>query len=273
MPERIKDQHKIHSEKLEGLTENTLNFYNELSSYYPDVRITSGKRSASQKVGKHSSHSHHNTGSAIDIGSENYEVYNFLMNTKEGLGLLNKYNFGAYDETNPDNLKKTGGTAIHVHLGQDKKLVQIASERFQNFDKGIQPVYAFITPEEKRNSDFHVSPVVGQPTSQPQTQNISQVESFQLDSAQVAPSFINVESFQRDIDKEQVKEQKIQMSSARQNIEAKKAEQEALLKMFDQISYLPPKQPAPQRQNNIPEIQLPDVQTALPNLPNLFSFQ
>lgn len=276
MPEdkqRIKDAHREHNEKLEGLTENTLAFYNELSTYFPDIRVTSGKRSASQKVGKHSNHSHHNTGNALDIGAENYQVYNFLMNDRRGLELLNKYGMGAYDETNPENLKKTGGTGPHVHLGSDSQLVKVAKQRLQNFDK-ITPVYAYIDKEHKTPEVTAPQSSTQQLSQQYLDQYSQQYTPIQIESAVVTPVSFDIQSFQEDVEKEKIKEQKIEESPARQRLEEKRNERDAILGAFNQVQYdVPTAQNNGQEQAfNISEIEFMPVQESLPGLPNIFAF-
>lgn len=118
--ERIKDKAKYTMGYYEGLAPDLKNFYDEyfdLTGNY--LTLTSGRRKAEDGVSKYSKISKHNTGEAFDFSASNVDDYNYLMNTKDGLGLLSKYNLGILDETTKEALEKTGGTGAHYHLGKD----------------------------------------------------------------------------------------------------------------------------------------------------------
>lgn len=112
----------------EGLKENMVGFTNELTKVFPDLKITSGfRKKAFTKQGNVSRHA---LGEAIDIEARQ-DVYDYLWNTKDGITLVNKYNLGILDETNPETLKKTGGTGVHYHIGADSTLVPKAQQRYK----------------------------------------------------------------------------------------------------------------------------------------------
>lgn len=100
---------------LRNLRPNVVNFYNELRSYVPDATITSGYRAnARTKQGRLS---RHGKGEAIDL-RYNKNLQKFLYST-EGDTLMRKYQLGMFDETIPSNLKLTGGSGPHFHIGMD----------------------------------------------------------------------------------------------------------------------------------------------------------
>lgn len=112
----------------EGLKENMVGFTNELTKVFPDLKITSGfRKKAFTKQGNVSRHA---LGEAIDIEARQ-DVYDYLWNTKDGITLVDKYNLGILDETNPETLKKTGGTGVHYHIGADSTLVPKAQQRYK----------------------------------------------------------------------------------------------------------------------------------------------
>lgn len=98
--------------------------------------LTSGRRQASDGVGKYSKVSHHNTGNAFDIKGLHTDDYYYLMNTKEGLSLMSEFGLGIIDETDPEMLKKTGGTGAHFHIGRDSKYVNQVRERLSTLSRG-----------------------------------------------------------------------------------------------------------------------------------------
>jgi hypothetical protein len=79
-----------------------------------DYVLTDAYRERTAKYG--SSTSTHFEGGAIDL-RVNPKVYNFLMNDKEGLKLMDKAGLGLYDESDPRNMRVA--TAKHFHLGSD----------------------------------------------------------------------------------------------------------------------------------------------------------
>ena len=158
MPEeRVKDRIKYAKEHYEGLSNDLKGFYDE---YYTVtgkyLNLTSGKREASSKVGKNSNTSKHNTGDAFDMSAIHTNDYRFLMNTTEGLNLLSKYNLGIIDETDPEELKKTQGTAPHFHIGKDSFYAKQAKDRYNKILTGesLDEIVAYkdrqnVTPVDK----------------------------------------------------------------------------------------------------------------------------
>lgn len=109
---RVKDNGTI----VQGLAPNMQTFAQAIEEKFPNVVYTSGKREASQRVGKNYKHSHHNTGNALDISGRNPEVYAYLTKDPEGIALMKRYGLEAIDETNPETMKKTGATGPHYHI-------------------------------------------------------------------------------------------------------------------------------------------------------------
>lgn len=138
MPEeRVKDRIKYAGAYYEGLSPGLKGFYDDyysLTGKY--LQITSGRRKASSKIGKSSKISKHNTGDAIDISATHSDDYRFLMNSKEGLDLLAKYGLGIIDETDPDELEKTGGTGAHFHIGKDSFYAKQTKDRYNKILQG-----------------------------------------------------------------------------------------------------------------------------------------
>ena len=111
----------------EGMHKDLIAFKKDLAVKFPGLRYTSGFRpGATTKSGNSS---RHGKGEAWDI-ENNPEVYEYLYNTVEGAGMLNKYGLGILDETNPTTMKKTGATGKHFHIGKDSTLVAAALARF-----------------------------------------------------------------------------------------------------------------------------------------------
>lgn len=115
-----------------NLSSNLQGFLSEFKAKYPNVQVTSGYRP--RAFTKQGALSRHAKGEAIDIAPDQ-EAYNYLWNTEEGLGLLNKYGLGVLDETSKEMLEKTGGTGAHYHVGSDSTLVPKARERYNEFLK------------------------------------------------------------------------------------------------------------------------------------------
>lgn len=131
---RVKDVQRLYEKHYNGLSPNMQNFLVEYTTTTGRVLdLTSGKRGATG-AGKLGKHSHHFTGDAIDISEKNIEDYSYLMNTKEGLSLLSRYNLGVIDETDPETMKKTGATGAHFHIGKDTNYAKLVRERLRNFD-------------------------------------------------------------------------------------------------------------------------------------------
>ena len=142
---RVKDNHEGHNHIVESLSPEMQAFNAELAQKFPKIRYTSGKRSASQNVGKYSKVSHHNTGNAFDIGAEHKDVYEFLNNTEEGLSMLTKYGLGIIDETDPEMMKKTGATGKHYHIGKDSKFAKMAQDKLKTVPKIEKPKESEVT--------------------------------------------------------------------------------------------------------------------------------
>lgn len=119
---RLKDYNSIFTGvNWEGVDNDIIGFRNELYELFPDkVKVTSAKRYGNN-VGKSGNKSRHNKGQALDLGYDK-DIQKFLY-TAKGDALLRKYNLGFLDESLEHNLKKTGGTGAHFHIGKDSTLV------------------------------------------------------------------------------------------------------------------------------------------------------
>ena len=119
---RLKDYNSIFTGvNWEGVDNDIIGFRNELYDLFPDkVKATSAKRYGNN-VGKAGNRSRHNKGQALDLGFDK-DIQKFLY-TAKGDALLRKYNLGFLDESLEHNLKKTGGTGAHFHIGKDSTLV------------------------------------------------------------------------------------------------------------------------------------------------------
>ena len=136
---RVKDEHHDHVDKKWQLSEEMNEFTAKLTEKFPELRITSGKREGSGK-------SHHHTGDAIDIGKEHANVYDYLMNTKEGLSLMGQFGLGVIDETDPVMMAKTGATGPHFHIGKDTHYASQTNARLNRFDE----YYTFPSREDAK---------------------------------------------------------------------------------------------------------------------------
>lgn len=215
MPERVKDKTQA-QEALKNTQPSIRMFYNELSEYFPGVVVTSGKRTPEDNVGKNHNHSHHNTGNAIDISHKHTDVYAFLQNDRRGLELLNKYQLGIIDETNPETMKKTGATGPHFHIGPDSVYRQKAQDRLKNFDS-INPDFAYIDTEHRLpdvsneqpfDPDYSVSNFTIMSPEMPGGVQASQIE----------------KELRKEVDKEEIKTVKIDNSDARKMLEEARIE-------------------------------------------------
>ena len=119
---RLKDYNSIFTGvNWEGVDNDIIGFRNELYELFPDkVKVTSAKRYGNN-VGKAGNKSRHNRGQAFDLGFDK-DIQKFLY-TAKGDALLRKYNLGFLDESLEHNLKKTGGTGAHFHIGKDSTLI------------------------------------------------------------------------------------------------------------------------------------------------------
>lgn len=251
---RLKDEHKGHNHILEGLSPDMLAFNEELSKVFPKIRYTSGKRSASQKVGNYSKVSHHNTGNALDMGAEHQDVYNYLMNTKEGLQLLAKYELGVIDETDPETMKKTGATGKHYHIGKDSHYAKQVKQKLEGD-----------VPEYQSTKEFRMST----PT---------QIEIMDGDG-NAHLTYLKPEDLQKEVDRAKEKEEKQQETKTvdpnAQSVENKKQIKQAFLEEISNTKkvedYLPQEDEEEDMGIPISEIELPEIVTSLPNMPNIFS--
>ena len=120
---------EIYKQYYAGLSSNMKGFLDEAyNSLGIQFNITSGKREPKGRF------SHHHKGDAIDFDANQFEHYNKLYNTKEGLTLLSKYNLGIIDETDPRMLAKTKGTGAHFHIGMDANFYKKVKERVNTTD-------------------------------------------------------------------------------------------------------------------------------------------
>ena len=127
---RLKDLSEQQKKIRDGLSSNTLNFLDEAEQFYGSrLRLTSGKREASQKIGSHSTTSKHNTGDAFDIGAEHDDFYYHMLNTSQGLEIMTRHGFGTIDETDPVIKAKNKATGDHFHFGMDSYYAKQAKER------------------------------------------------------------------------------------------------------------------------------------------------
>lgn len=125
---RVKDEHHDHEHKKWQLSEEMGEFTSRLTDMFPELRITSGRRDGDGS-------SHHHTGDALDIGKEHTDVYDYLMNTQDGLTLMGEFGLGVIDETDPAMMVKTGATGPHFHIGRDDHYASQAQQRLNTFDE------------------------------------------------------------------------------------------------------------------------------------------
>lgn len=102
-----------------GADPDIIGFRDELAKKFPQLKVTSAVRTGSG-VGKSGATSRHNRGQALDLEADP-DIQKFLY-TAEGDALLRKYKLGFLDETLEHNLKATGGTGPHLHIGKDSTL-------------------------------------------------------------------------------------------------------------------------------------------------------
>lgn len=254
---RVKDTEPVHNHILEGLSPEMVAFHKELEQKFPSIRYTSGKRTASQKIGKNAGHSHHETGNALDFAADHKDVYEYLNNTTEGLALLKKYGFGIIDETDPETMAKTGATGKHYHIGKDSHYVAQAKTKYASLSQG------------------EATGVYSKESGMPANMLAKPVE-FTLMSSE-GPKTVSVlpEDFENELEKIKVIEQKVQDNQAMLAIEARK---ESRKKFFEAvganstiISYYPD-----QEEESIPNTQdytpiETNVQASLENMPSIFS--
>lgn len=136
---RLKDLSEQQKKIREGLSSNTLSFLDEAEQFYGSrLRLTSGKREASQKIGSHNTTSKHNTGDAFDIGAEHDDFYYRMLNSPQGLEIMTRYNFGAIDETDLVIKAKNKATGDHFHFGTDSYYAKQAKDRNSIINAGVE---------------------------------------------------------------------------------------------------------------------------------------
>lgn len=217
----------------------------EKTSRYP--RFTSGKRTPEQKVGHAHATSKHNEGKAIDIAAD-YEMFNILYNTPDGLGLLNRYNLGVLDETSKAAMNKTGATGPHYHIGVDPALVNRASQRYNTY-KETGNLQMIGLDRDITDTEFKIYA--------PATQQLE-------------------EDIAVEIEKEKKKEEKEEKSESRKKVSPNKEKS-----FFADIKLEQQKQEKYEPFQDTPQTKVQDilsdyssissdVQTKLPNIPSLF---
>lgn len=154
----------VESYQKDPIHEDIRMFEMELKKKFPDLVVTSGYRPNAKTAQGHPSR--HSKGEAIDL-RYNPEIRDYLWNTKEGVGLLNKYQLGFLDESDPETLKRTKGSAPHFHIGRDSTLVPKTKQRYQelwgqDYAEQLQPnINSEPTNFEENNtfSTFETQPV------------------------------------------------------------------------------------------------------------------
>ena len=146
-----------------GLQPDLVGFYNSLLTHVPNARLTSGKRSASQGIGKASKTSRHNTGEAVDL-APTPELAAFIR-SPQGTALMRQYRVGYLDETTKEALAKSGGTGAHFHIGKDSALVarvagmppQVQQRQVQPQQRVAQPVAPVYDPFAEAQALYSLS--------------------------------------------------------------------------------------------------------------------
>lgn len=103
----------------DGADPDVIAFRDELAKRFPQLKVTSAVRTGNG-VGKSGAGSRHNRGQALDLGDDP-EIKKFLY-SKEGDKILRNHKLGFLDETLEHNMKKTGATGPHLHIGKDSTL-------------------------------------------------------------------------------------------------------------------------------------------------------
>jgi hypothetical protein len=280
---RAKDQHANHARYERGLSDDMKSFLSQLYSVqegkFEGIRLTSGLRQ--KKEGQ--KHSHHHTGDAVDIAARGeggvlgQELYEYLLNTEEGLNLMDAYGLGIIDETDPETMKKYGSTGPHFHIGKDPYYSNITKDRIGQFASGN---LILVKSYYSQHSDFDYSNT--QQSYDNLVTNISSPEPFNIMYGEAERSFIqDVKNEQKKSDD---KEEKISKSDARKEIEKKKQEKrqaEAKRKsaFIDALTKInaPEKAPKPRKEPQYKESRftpiLPDAKMgALPSIFRLPNF-
>ena len=284
---RVKDVNQEHNDITHGLSDNTKSFYTELSTLFPELRVTSGKRDTSPS----GNFSHHHNGDALDIGPEHTDVYEYLNNTPEGLDLMNRHGLGILDETDPRNMKKTSATGAHFHIGKDSGLYANTKARYDQVDN-IQPMYSFGAKnptfdysdlDNLDNADLQLTgqhvPVEEKVEISPDMvgadERLGAKFSVVVPNKQVANTFIK--EVKTEQDKVEMKADKLNKSSARQNLLNQEMEEKAKIdKIFQTMGAVRQRDVESQtrvkpktNQTFTPTPQI-DIQQGLPTLPSLF---
>lgn len=262
MPDRIKDKQEVHNHYLDGVDDNMKSFYTELTQIYPGIRVTSGKRKTSPS-GKFS---HHHTGKAIDIGREHADVYNFLMNDRKGLELLNKHGLGIIDETDPATMEKTHATAPHFHIGPDNAYRKVVQDRLKNFDN--------LDVKLSYNSKSYTPPVLPNSTPEEVMQPLPTYEKPMMELP--GGVFITQQDLVKEVNKEEVNNTKTQKSEARQELVKEQENKKTLLEEINNLAptYSLPEVAAQPKQVQETGYAMQNIQldNSLPQLPNIFTF-
>ena len=218
----VKDQHENHTGYYNSLSSNLKGFIDDVYALddgkFKGIRLTSGKRD--KKEGDRDSK--HHTGDAVDIaawqngGELGNELYSRLLNTRDGLAILNKHGLGIYDETDPAELKKTGGSGPHFHIGSD--FGHRTKERLNQFSSGeVTPVVSFYAS----NPGFDYSNIN---ESLNAMENANSYAPFKVSTTDPNLARTFVSEVKREAGKESKTEEKVSESDARKKIEKAKAE-------------------------------------------------
>jgi uncharacterized protein YgiB involved in biofilm formation len=240
---RVKDNGTI----VQGLAPNMQTFAQAIEEKFPNVVYTSGKREASQRVGKNYKHSHHNTGNALDISGRNPEVYAYLTKDPEGIALMKQYGLEAIDETNPETMKKTGATGPHYHI-------EINNNKQYGQGQSEETKYLF-------------SHGTGQSTTT-KVEPLNNYDPFKV--VQVANSegsYVVAE----DMQKEAYKQAKEEDSDSRKALaEVREAKKQAVDKVFEQPEEQPQQQQQQQQDQAYPEFTPVDITRSMTPLESIF---
>lgn len=144
--------------QIDNLRPEIRELHYHLADKFPnDYVLTDAYRERTAKYG--SSTSKHFDGEAIDI-RPNEKVYNYLMNTQEGVERLNNAGIGIYDETDPRNMRVATGT--HFHIGADfYDVTKSRKEQFQKYGENTPKNYYF----QQQYPDFDYSDFVSERNS------------------------------------------------------------------------------------------------------------
>lgn len=144
--------------EIDNLEPQVRELHYHLADKFPDDYVmTSGAREKKTNPGV--AGSRHLSGMALDI-RPNEKVYNYLMNTQEGIQQLDKAGLGVFDETDPRNMRVATGT--HFHIGADfYDVTKSRKEQFQKYGEGTPKNYYF----QQQYPDFDYSDFVSERNS------------------------------------------------------------------------------------------------------------